>query len=229
MRTSCARRRRRSVLERSGASTGFASPCFRMDPSIATSSALIWIPLPGGLPARSEQTLLAVPPRIGGVGRSDGPAPASAKVSSWRATAAARVGVCVAFEFLGFFDCPIRTPDAAARTVDGLEGVKLVLDSCHWHASGSGSLDRFPVERLAMVHLNDAPPKPPPQDRGCGSPAARAGRHPPRRADRRSCAPAAIEGHGASKPSILSTGRQNPRVVAQHGAAALDSLLSRES
>ena len=42
-----------------------------------------------------------------------------------------------------------------------LDGVELVLDSCHWHASGSPSLESFPVERLAMVHLNDAPSKPP--------------------------------------------------------------------
>jgi 2-keto-myo-inositol isomerase len=44
--------------------------------------------------------------------------------------------------------------------VSDVPGVELVLDSCHWHASGAGSLDGFPVERLAMVHLNDAPAKP---------------------------------------------------------------------
>jgi sugar phosphate isomerase/epimerase len=36
-----------------------------------------------------------------------------------------------------------------------------VLDSCHWHASGGGPLEGFPVDRLAMVHLNDAPAKAP--------------------------------------------------------------------
>jgi sugar phosphate isomerase/epimerase len=40
-------------------------------------------------------------------------------------------------------------------------GAGLVLDSCHWHASGSGSLVDFPLDRLVMVHLNDAPAKPP--------------------------------------------------------------------
>ena len=45
--------------------------------------------------------------------------------------------------------------------VTDLPGVDLVLDSCHWHASGAGPLDQFPVDRLAMVHLNDAPAKPP--------------------------------------------------------------------
>ena len=67
----------------------------------------------------------------------------------------------IAFEFLGFGDCPIDTPELAGRVVADLPGVELVLDSCHWHASGSGSLDAFPIDRLAMVHLNDAPAKPP--------------------------------------------------------------------
>jgi sugar phosphate isomerase/epimerase len=75
--------------------------------------------------------------------------------------AAARDEIGVAFEFLGFSDCPIDTPELAGRVVDRLPGVDLVLDSCHWHASGAGSLDAFPIDRLAMVHLNDAPMKPP--------------------------------------------------------------------
>jgi len=80
----------------------------------------------------------------------------------WRSCATpARRGIRVAFEFLGFGDCPIDTPDLAGRVVADLPGVDLVLDSCHWHASGEGSLDSFPIERLAMVHLNDAPAKPP--------------------------------------------------------------------
>src|SRR5579859_4975919 len=104
--------------------------------------------------------LLAVPPRLAGVGEAQ----ASAGIRdglSLAAERAGRAGVGVAFEFLGFPDCPIRTPDAAGRIVDDLDGVDLVLDSCHWHASGSGSLDGLPVDRLAMVHLNDAPDKPP--------------------------------------------------------------------
>ncbi len=75
--------------------------------------------------------------------------------------AAANDGIGIAFEFLGFGDCPIDTPDIAGRVVADLPGVDLVLDSCHWHASGGGSLDAFPIDRLAMVHLNDAPPKAP--------------------------------------------------------------------
>src|SRR2546423_4062879 len=105
-------------------------------------------------------TLLAVPPRAPGLteemvrdGVRDGLAVAAER--------AAVLGIRVAFEFLGFFDCPIRMPAAAGRIVEGLEGVDLVLDACHWHASGAGPLDDFPVERLAMVHLNDAPAKTP--------------------------------------------------------------------
>ena len=74
---------------------------------------------------------------------------------------AADDGVGVAFEFLGFADCPLNTPALAGRAVDGMPGVDVVLDSCHWHASGGGSLDGFPIDRLAVVHLNDAPAKPP--------------------------------------------------------------------
>ena len=75
--------------------------------------------------------------------------------------AAAGDGIGVAFEFLGFADCPIDTPQLAGQVVADLPDVDLVLDSCHWHASGAGSLDAFPIDRVAMVHLNDAPAKPP--------------------------------------------------------------------
>ncbi len=103
--------------------------------------------------------LLAVPPRMGGLTEDAALAGIRGGLRIAR-DGAARIGVRIAFEFLGFFDCPIGTPAAAARAVDGLDDVDLVLDSCHWHASGSRPLDRFPVGRLAMVHLNDAPPKP---------------------------------------------------------------------
>ena len=71
------------------------------------------------------------------------------------------MGTRIAFEFLGFLDCPINTPLLAGEVVDGLDGIELVLDSCHWYASGGGPLSGYPVERLALVHLNDAPAKPP--------------------------------------------------------------------
>lgn len=104
--------------------------------------------------------LLVVPPRAAGADRDRAIAAMRDGLAILR-DAAANDGIGVAFEFLGFGDCPIDTPELAGRVADGLPGVELVLDSCHWHASGAGSLDPFPIDRLAMVHLNDAPPKPP--------------------------------------------------------------------
>ena len=104
--------------------------------------------------------LLVVPPRAAGLDREDAVGAMREGLTILR-DAASRDAVGVAFEFLGFADCPIDSPALAGRVVDKLAGVDLVLDSCHWHASGGGSLDGFPVERLAMVHLNDAPSKPP--------------------------------------------------------------------
>lgn len=104
--------------------------------------------------------LLAIPPRAPGLatrkaifGTRD-----ALELARDRADA---MGIRVAFEFLGFGDCPINTPAIAAETVDGIDGIDLVLDSCHWHASGSQPLDSYPVDRLVLVHLNDAPNKPP--------------------------------------------------------------------
>lgn len=102
--------------------------------------------------------LLTVPPRMAGLTEERALGGVRQGLELARDGADSR-GITIAFEFLGFADCPTRTPDAASRTVAGLEGIALVLDSCHWHASGSGQLDAFPVERLAMVHLNDAPSK----------------------------------------------------------------------
>jgi 2-keto-myo-inositol isomerase len=104
--------------------------------------------------------LLAVPPRRAGVDPSRAVDAVRQGLALAR-DAAAREGIRIAFEFLGFFDCPIRTPQLAGQVLEGLDGVDLVLDSCHWHASGASSLDGFRVERLAMVHLNDAPAKEP--------------------------------------------------------------------
>lgn len=104
--------------------------------------------------------LLVVPPRVAGLDQSAALPGIRDGLTVARDRSSAD-GVKVAFEFLGFFDCPIGTPQAAAAAVEGLVDVDLVLDSCHWHASGAGPLDAFPVERIAMVHLNDAPAKPP--------------------------------------------------------------------
>ena len=104
--------------------------------------------------------LLVVPPRAAGADR-DRSIEAMREGLAILRDAGATAGIGVAFEFLGFGDCPIDTPALAGQVVADLPGVELVLDSCHWHASGSAPLDGFPVDRLAMVHLNDAPAKPP--------------------------------------------------------------------
>ncbi len=104
--------------------------------------------------------LLVVPPRMPDADRSRAVAAMRDGLAAAR-DAATAMGARIAFEFLGFADCPIGTPALAAEVVAGVRGVDLVLDSCHWHASGSGELAAFPVERLAMVHLSDAPAKPP--------------------------------------------------------------------
>lgn len=125
--------------------------------------------LDGELPPRLEICralgavyLLVVPPRAAGADRARAIRAMREGLAIARDRATG-IGVGIAFEFLGFDDCPIDTPALAGEVVGDVPGVELVLDSCHWHASGSGALDAFPVERLAMVHLNDAPAKPPRQ------------------------------------------------------------------
>jgi 2-keto-myo-inositol isomerase len=104
--------------------------------------------------------LLAIPPRAPGL-ETRRAIPGTRDALELARDRADRLGIRIAFEFLGFGDCPINTPAIATATVDGIDGIELVLDSCHWHASGGEPLNGFPVDRLALVHLNDAPAKPP--------------------------------------------------------------------
>lgn len=167
--------------------------------------------------------LLIVPPRLAGVDREaaiDGVRDGVARIRD----AAARDRIGVAFEFLGFGDCPIDTPTLAGRVVDGLDGVDLVLDSCHWHASGSGSLDAFPVERLAMVHLNDAPSKPPRDIEDADRVL------PGRGVIRLRDLVADLRGRGYGGPWSLETFNpsywaEDPAVIARDGRALVESVL----
>jgi 2-keto-myo-inositol isomerase len=109
--------------------------------------------------ALGARYLLAVPARVPSLDPPDGVPGTRAALARARDLAAS-VDVRVAFEFLGFPDCPIRTPRLAGQVVRGLEGVDLILDVAHWHASGGPPLAGFPVDRLGMVHLNDLPAKP---------------------------------------------------------------------
>jgi len=174
--------------------------------------------------AIGAQALLAVPPRLAGVDEGSARGGVREGLELARDKAGA-TGLSVAFGFLGFFDCPIRTAAAAARTVDGLEGVNLVLDSCHWHASGSGSLVQFPVERLAMVHLNDAPPKPPLQVEDADRLLPGLG------VIRLAALIEALRDRGYRGPWSLETFNpeywaEDPSSVARRGLAALDALVA---
>jgi 2-keto-myo-inositol isomerase len=104
--------------------------------------------------------LLAIPPRAPGL-ETRRAIPATRDALELARARADRMGIRIAFEFLGFADCPINSPAIATETVDGIDGIDLVLDSCHWHASGAQPLGGYPIDRLALVHLNDAPAKPP--------------------------------------------------------------------
>jgi 2-keto-myo-inositol isomerase len=104
--------------------------------------------------------LLVVPPRAPG---ADPERTIDAMREGLRIVAGSidSAGIRAAFEFLGFGDCPINSPEMAGRVVAGLDDVGLVVDSCHWHASGAGSLDSLDVDRIEMIHLNDVPDLPP--------------------------------------------------------------------
>lgn len=104
--------------------------------------------------------LLAIPPRAPGL-ETRRAVPGTRDALELARDRADRFGIRIAFEFLGFGDCPINTPAIATETVYGIDGIDLVLDSCHWHASGAQPLNGYPISRLALVHLNDAPAKPP--------------------------------------------------------------------
>jgi 2-keto-myo-inositol isomerase len=167
--------------------------------------------------------LLAVPPRLTGLDL----AAATRGIREGLAVArdrAARDGVRIAFEFLGFADCPISSPAAAGAAIDGISDVDLVLDSCHWHASGGGSLDAFPVERLAMIHLNDAPSKPPREIEDADRVLPGEG------VIRLRELVAAVRDRGYSGPWSLETfnpayWEEDPSAVARRGWGALDALL----
>ena len=106
--------------------------------------------------------LLSIPPRAPGL-ETRRAIPGTRDALELARDRADKLGIRIAFEFLGFGDCPINTPAIAAETVDGVDGIDLVLDSCHWHASGGEPLDSYPIGRIVLVHLNDAPAKPPRQ------------------------------------------------------------------
>ncbi len=66
--------------------------------------------------------------------------------------------VGLAFEFLGKPGCAVPTLDMAIEIVTAVDrdNVGMVIDTFHFHAGGSAivDLDRVPMDRLFVVHLN---------------------------------------------------------------------------
>ena len=77
---------------------------------------------------------------------------------------AAPHGVQLAFEFLGFPWCSVRTLAQCWEIVDETqrENVGLVIDTCHFYAGGStlDSIDRVPPEKILIFHINDVEDRP---------------------------------------------------------------------
>src|SRR2546421_88141 len=65
-----------------------------------------------------------------------------------------------AFDFLGLRTPPTNTPDLAAEPVARMVGRGWFLDSCQGRGRGGPPLQGYPIGRLVLVHLNDAPAKP---------------------------------------------------------------------
>ncbi len=98
-----------------------------------------------------------------------GPTPAGATWPEIRADTIAALGamddVCaplgagLAFEFLGFPWCSVRTASQAWEVVQRLDRphVGMVVDTCHYFAGGStlDSLKQIDAKKLAVFHIND--------------------------------------------------------------------------
>lgn len=72
---------------------------------------------------------------------------------------AAPFGTNIAFEFLGFPWCSVRTVAQAWEIVASLDlpNVGMVIDTCHFYAGGSTleSIKQIDVRKLAVFHIND--------------------------------------------------------------------------
>ena len=77
---------------------------------------------------------------------------------------AANHNVKIAFEFLGFPWCSVRTLEKAWEIVAQVDrpDVGLVIDTFHFHVGGSqlGSLRRIDSEKLFIFHVNDCEDRP---------------------------------------------------------------------
>jgi len=73
-------------------------------------------------------------------------------------------GVQLAFEFLGFSWCSVRTLAQCWDIVRETErpNVGLVIDTCHFYAGGSSlhSIEQVPAEKILIFHINDVEERP---------------------------------------------------------------------
>jgi 2-keto-myo-inositol isomerase len=88
----------------------------------------------------------------------------SVRVLRELAQVAAPYGVQLAFEFLGFSWCSVRTLDQCWQIVRGTDrpNVGLVIDTCHFHAGGSDltTIDRVDPRKIHIFHINDIEERP---------------------------------------------------------------------
>ena len=88
----------------------------------------------------------------------------SVKVLRELAAIAGPFGVKLAFEFLGFEWCSVRTLEACRAIVEETDRdeVGLVIDTCHFHAGGShlASIDGVDPGKLFIFHINDVEARP---------------------------------------------------------------------
>jgi len=88
----------------------------------------------------------------------------SVKVLRELADMAGSYDVKLAFEFLGFGWCSVRTLDQCREIVDETdrENVGLVIDTCHFFAGGSAlsSIERVAPEKILIFHINDVEDRP---------------------------------------------------------------------
>ena len=77
---------------------------------------------------------------------------------------AAPYGVHLAFEFLGFGWCSVRTLAQCWEIVQAVNrpNVGLVIDTCHFYAGGSefSSIEAVDPEKLLIFHINDVEDRP---------------------------------------------------------------------
>jgi 2-keto-myo-inositol isomerase len=73
-------------------------------------------------------------------------------------------GVSLAFEFLGFGWCSVRTLAQCWEIVEetARDNVGLVIDTCHFYAGGSSlrSIINVPAEKILIFHINDVEERP---------------------------------------------------------------------